>query len=78
MNDFEKQEIKISLEAIEKKIKEYKQQIRNNTQKVADLQVLEQNRRLQQIEYEELYILFRDIERIRGKIEVLEELLEKK
>lgn len=67
----------ISKEVIEEKIEEYKQQLKNNTKRVVQLQVLEQNKSLQQSEWEELNILFGDIEKIRGKIEALEELLKK-
>lgn len=67
----------ISKEVIEEKIEEYKQQLKNNTKRVVQLQVLEQNKSLQQSEWEELNMLFGDIEKIRGKIEALEELLKK-
>ncbi len=68
----------ISKEAIEEKINKYKQQLRNTTKRVVQLQILEQNKMLQQSEWEELSMLFGDIEKIRGKIEVLKELLEGK
>lgn len=67
----------ISKEVIEEKLEKYKQQLKNNTKRVVQLQVLEQNKSLQQSEWEELNILFGDIEKIRGKIEALEELLKK-
>lgn len=68
----------ISKEVIEEKINNYKQQLRNTTKRVVELQVLEQNRMLQKNEIEELNELLRDIDKIRAKIEVLEELLEGK
>ncbi len=68
----------ISKEAIKEKIEEYKQQLKNKTKRVVQLQVLEQNGGLQQSEWEELNILFGDVEKIRGKLEILQELLEGK
>lgn len=68
----------ISKEVIKEKIEKYKQQLRNTTKRVVELQVLEQNRMLQKNEIEELSELLRDIDKIRAKIEVLEELLEGK
>lgn len=68
----------ISKEIIEEKVERYKQQLKNNTKRVVQLQVLEQNGGLQQSEWEELNTLFGDIEKIRGKLEVLQELLEGK
>lgn len=65
-------------EEIEEKQSEYKQQLRNTTKRVVELQVLEQNRMLQKNEIEELSELLRDIDKIRAKIEVLQELLEGK
>ena len=65
-------------EEIEEKQSKYKQQLRNTTKRVVELQVLEQNRMLQKNEIEELNELLRDIDKIRAKIEVLEELLEGK
>lgn len=75
--------IKDALKKVEKsyitviveKINKYKQQLKNNTKRVVQLQVLEQNGSLQQSEWEELNILFGDIEKTRGKLEVLQELL---
>lgn len=67
----------IPREIIEEKLEKYKQQLKNNTKRVVQLQVLEQNGGLQQSEWEELNTLFGDIEKIRGKIEALEELLKK-
>lgn len=60
---------------IEEKIEKYEQRLKNNTKRVVQLQVLEQNKSLQQSEWEELNMLFGDIEKIRGKLEVLQELL---
>lgn len=68
----------ISKEVIEENINKYKEQLRNTTKRVVELQVLEQNRMLQKNEIEELSELLRDIDKIRAKIEVLEELLEGK
>lgn len=68
----------ISKEVIKEKIEKYKQQLKNKTKRVVQLQVLEQNGGLQQSQWEELSILFGDIEKIRGKLEVLQELLEGK
>lgn len=68
----------ISKEVIEEKIEKYKQQLKNNTKRIVQLQVLEQNDVLQQSEWEELNALFGDVEKIRGKLEVLQELLEGK
>lgn len=65
-------------EKIEEKQSEYKQQLRNTTKRVVELHVLEQNRMLQKDEIEELTELLRAIDKMRAKIEVLEELLEEK
>lgn len=62
-------------EKIKEKQSEYKQQLRNTTKRVVELQVLEQNRMLQKDEIEELTELLRDIDKMRAKIQVLEELL---
>lgn len=62
-------------EKIKEKQSEYKQQLRNTTKRVVELQVLEQNRMLQKDEIEELTELLRDIDKKRAKIQILEELL---